>query len=643
MYSKIPSKVLAISALLSISLYGIEPETAPKADESAYVHVGNLVLQTEDQVTKPITSTGIEKKEEKNHKEKLEEMLKPLESIHKKQITFNLLAQHGKLKQTTRIMEPYVLHELNVILGSEKSKKITLFAHLNKTQTTVGSAVLARMLSEPKTDKTLLTQRQHMIQMLMDNKRLFEELQKAFETIGKNEDMFLSFWNPDRQLSKEIEQFAYFPGSLSFLNSKPGVLEFRRSSSLAIGCLSPLIFYGYTGLIAYRLYRLGGSQPALIVGGLMGGIYTYVIVQLYQQLRLLNFLFDTLQRKMHSVREVTASLEQIHKAVTHHPEFVAGIESFAKLGEFVEAPYKLSPKLDQLKQLLEAPVFKGEPRLFSYMGKVAVAYKLMQEAKDEFISALEAAGEIEAYVAVAQVVQEYKNKRVNYCFTEFVENATPYIELTNVWNPLIDSNQVVTESVTFGKPEYAHNIMLTGPHGGGKSTFMKSVAYSIILSQTFGITPALKARMTLFQRLNSYVNIKEDLATGQSTFMAEVKRAQEIREVLTKLKPEELSFTVMDEVFKGTMQEEGALRLKRFGNDIAHIPQSMCIIATHYKEPAQLEEETNGEFTNYHAGLIELEDHTFHRTFKLVKGKNEWWFNDAEKRGRYIDWLTTIL
>ncbi len=637
--------------------------------ESLYITVGNLVLEAEDHVVKPVLTTQGEKKEEKSDKEKVSEMIKPLSSNHKKEIVFNLLARQGQLQKTVNVIEPYVLHELNVICGSENSKKLNLFSQVNKTQTTFGSAVLARMIAEPQVDKALLTQRQNMVKTLIDNKHTAESLNNAFKLIGEHESNLLHLWGPSAQLDPMLTMRVYFPkGWFSRFNTKPGALQTVRTLNLVGAGLATVEFLaGMAFLHVYPFFArrtettydaanytfrersvkafspLGATLFSLGVGGIADALGIFMLKKLHDEVKLTNYITYTLHERMRSIREIIGALTKIYEVVSPHKGLIAGIKAFKKLEIFIENPYRLSGDLDKLITLLNDPVFEHKAQWYSNLGKVLAAHTLLHEVKDLFVDILEAAGELEAYLSVAHVIKEHKDKRVEFSFVEFVDNKTPYVELVNVWNPLLDSKLAVTETITFGKPEHAHNIMLTGPHGGGKSTFMKSVAYSMILAQTFGIAPARKARITIFNKLNSYANIKEDLAVGQSTFMAEKKRVDETLAVLTGLKEGQLSFTVMDEVFKGTMEAEGSVRLHRFGKAIAHIPESMCIIATHFERPAHLEEETNGEFTNYHVGLIEQDDHTFHRTFKLVKGKNDWWFGDPQKRERYIEWLTSVM
>lgn len=64
---------------------------------------------------------------------------------------------------------------------------------------------------------------------------------------------------------------------------------------------------------------------------------------------------------------------------------------------------------------------------------------------------------------------------------------------------------------------------------------MKAISYAIVLAQSFGIAPAVKVKMTIFDKLNTYCNIKEQLGQGHSTFMAEKKRIDDITSTIKAL------------------------------------------------------------------------------------------------------------
>ena len=52
-------------------------------------------------------------------------------------------------------------------------------------------------------------------------------------------------------------------------------------------------------------------------------------------------------------------------------------------------------------------------------------------------------------------------------------------------------------------------MVITGPNAGGKSTFIKSVTLSLILSQNVGYILGTSMKMTPFKLINTYLNIPD--------------------------------------------------------------------------------------------------------------------------------------
>jgi DNA mismatch repair ATPase MutS len=101
---------------------------------------------------------------------------------------------------------------------------------------------------------------------------------------------------------------------------------------------------------------------------------------------------------------------------------------------------------------------------------------------------------------------------------------------------------------------------------------------------------------------------------------------------------------LIDEPYRGTVDEESAERIYQLGQFVAPLDCVMMMLATHVKKPVSLENDTNRAFANYHAEIREVYDHNnqpkgFKRLFKLERGVADWWFNDAARRSRFIDWL----
>ncbi len=74
----------------------------------------------------------------------------------------------------------------------------------------------------------------------------------------------------------------------------------------------------------------------------------------------------------------------------------------------------------------------------------------------------------------------------------------------------------------------------------------------------------------------------------------------------------------MDEVFSGTSPQEGAHAAYKFSEQLGSFGNSITIVATHYPELIDLEQNTQGNYKNYHVEIIRNEDGSLKRTFKLL-------------------------
>ena len=101
--------------------------------------------------------------------------------------------------------------------------------------------------------------------------------------------------------------------------------------------------------------------------------------------------------------------------------------------------------------------------------------------------------------------------------------------------------------------DVAHQLLLiTGPNMGGKSTYMRQVALTILMAQMGSYVPATRAEVGLVDRIFTRVGASDDLAAGQSTFMVEML---ELAHILANASPR--SLVLLDEIGRGTATHDG--------------------------------------------------------------------------------------
>jgi DNA mismatch repair protein MutS len=128
-------------------------------------------------------------------------------------------------------------------------------------------------------------------------------------------------------------------------------------------------------------------------------------------------------------------------------------------------------------------------------------------------------------------------------------------------------------------------LIITGPNMAGKSTVLRQVAISAILSQLGSFVPAARVDMPVFDRIFTRVGALDNLAAGQSTFMVEM---QETAHILNHATP--ASLVIMDEIGRGTSTFDGisiAWAVAEYLHDLKGAGVK-TLFATHYHELTEL-------------------------------------------------------
>ncbi len=306
-----------------------------------------------------------------------------------------------------------------------------------------------------------------------------------------------------------------------------------------------------------------------------------------------------LQQQLMTVAHGIRSIKTVHTLIHDHSEITAHLRLHQNL-DAVCNQVDVSNKLNTLLELLETRTFKGEPSVFSRMGNILAAYKLLQEVAEELQPALQAIGEIDACSSCAQLMAEHESSPLRYSFAQYeTEQTTPHIQTCNFWHPLIDTTEVTMNSLSLGIDNLARNALLTGPNACGKSTSLKSLTLCTYLAQTLSIVPAERHCQTIFKEIYSSMVIADQIQQGKSLFVTELENAHALLQRVAMLAPGECIFIALDELFKSTQHEKGQQVAYQLLKKLHSCPQVITVATTHFEEPAKLAKRNISACTNY--------------------------------------------
>eukprot|EP00834_Sanchytrium_tribonematis_P005804 NODE_378_length_8478_cov_0.790070.p1 type:complete len:976 gc:universal NODE_378_length_8478_cov_0.790070:3828-6755(+) len=168
-----------------------------------------------------------------------------------------------------------------------------------------------------------------------------------------------------------------------------------------------------------------------------------------------------------------------------------------------------------------------------------------------------------------------KNKMGCHCLPEF-ESGKPSLFIENSSHPVMNlQNEFIPNDIELADK---HMLILTGPNMGGKSTLLRQVCVAVILAQIGMVVPASKYVGTIVDNIFTRVGARDDLMTGQSTFMVELRETSRILKLATPN-----SLVILDEFGRGTSSADGyALACSVLSHFLSNV-KSRLLFATHFK------------------------------------------------------------
>ena len=152
---------------------------------------------------------------------------------------------------------------------------------------------------------------------------------------------------------------------------------------------------------------------------------------------------------------------------------------------------------------------------------------------------------------------------------------------------IIDGRHPVVEKVN--KSDYVPNdiimekntdiLLITGPNMAGKSTYMRQLAIIVIMAQIGCFVPCKTCKIPIFDKIFTRIGASDDLVSGESTFMVEMKEANRALTDGT-----ENSLILFDELGRGTATYDGMSLAEAILEYIHEHIHAKTLFSTHYHE-----------------------------------------------------------
>lgn len=211
--------------------------------------------------------------------------------------------------------------------------------------------------------------------------------------------------------------------------------------------------------------------------------------------------------------------------------------------------------------------------------------KKIQDKTDSILKLIDNIGELDACISIAS----FRELLTLWCKPEFKswESGVTQIEMAveDLYHPLLQ--EAVANSF-----QVAGGTLVTGSNASGKSTFLKNVAMNSILAQTL-VTCTCSSYQAPFLKVMTSMALRDDIESGESYFIVEIKSLKRILEESKKRKP---LLCIIDEVLRGTNTVERIAASSRILNALRQ-KWVLPFAATHDIELSYI---LDSRYENYH-------------------------------------------
>lgn len=231
---------------------------------------------------------------------------------------------------------------------------------------------------------------------------------------------------------------------------------------------------------------------------------------------------------------------------------------------------------------------------------ISLEYKLFMDIREvikRYVTSLQKTAKV---VSEVDMLQAFSIVSDLYKFTRPVLTTDKTLKLIDCRHPVVEQvmkDKYIPNDIVMDKS--TNILLITGPNMAGKSTYMRQCAITVIMAQIGCFVPCSNAMMPIFDKIFTRIGASDDLVSGESTFMVEMKEANYAIQEATRD-----SLILFDELGRGTATYDGMSLAQAILEYIHDKIKAKTLFSTHYHELTFLEKNLK-QLKNVHVSAIE--------------------------------------
>ena len=450
--------------------------------------------------------------------------------------------------------------------------KASLYQYLCCARTTLGRRMLSHALTVTPPPAGIIRQRQAAVRELIDRQRLCVELLSLSHQLPHNHDTrpLLKSIAADRQyyISHTLQRTAWLLPIITFCS----------------------IILSLAGLLSFQ------------IPGLLLGLQFALAMAFHRQNQAILAPLKTLNQELHAYRALFILMGETNFTSTALQRIAADLSQNG------------APALRQLARLTDH-VNLCRNLFFFVLGNALLLWdchcaarftRWQDNAALCLPDWLTAWAETELYISLAMP----GHTRKQICFPQILEH-TPQLETRGLSSLLITEEKAVPNDTTL----VAETRIITGSNMSGKTTYMRTLASSLVLAYAGAPVCAQNFACSLMHIFTS-IQVHDDQSQGISTFYAELLRIKQMVDFSKKKLP---MFICIDEIFKGTNSADRIIGAKEAISRLTR-PYAITLVSTHDFELCELQSPNDIPVSNYHFAEY-YEENKIKFDYKIKNGR----------------------